>query len=76
MRRHDMLGRMGFRIISGAPDQELVEKAETATSALDRVRGLVKSGAPNIRVVRDGAVPCSLPEPEGLAEFENESDDA
>jgi hypothetical protein len=76
MRRRDMLGDMGFRIISGAPIQESVENAETATAALDRVRELTKAGAPNVRVVRQNGVACSLPELEGLAEFENESDDA
>jgi hypothetical protein len=71
-----MLGDMGFRIISGTPIQESVENAETATAALDRVRELNKSGAPNVRVVHQNGVACSLPELEGLAEFENESDDA
>jgi hypothetical protein len=70
-----MLGDMGFRIISGTPIEELVENAESATAALDRVRELTKTGAPNVRVVRENGRPCSLPELEGLAEFENESDD-
>ncbi len=67
---------MSFRITSGAPSQELVESAETATGALDRIRELAKSGAPNVRVVRENGVACSPSELEGLAEFENESDDA
>jgi hypothetical protein len=67
---------MGFRIIFGAPSQELIENAETATAALDRVRELTKSGAPNVRVMSENGAVCSLPELEGLAEFENESDDA
>lgn len=75
-RRHDNVAAMSFRITSGAPSQELVESAETATGALDRIHELAKSGAPNVRVVRENGVACSLSELEGLAEFENESDDA
>jgi hypothetical protein len=75
MRCHDMLDFMGFRIISGTGIQELVENAESATAALDRVRELTKKGAPNVRVITEKGVACSLPELEGLAEFENESDD-
>ena len=71
-----MLGDMGFRIISGTPIQELIENAETATAALDRVRELTKSGVPNVRVVSENGTVCSLPELEGRAEFENELDDA
>jgi hypothetical protein len=71
-----MLGDMGFRIISGTPIQESVENAETATAALDRVRELNKSGAPNVRVMSENGAVCSFPDLEGQAEFENESDDA
>ncbi|HEX9167374.1 MAG TPA: hypothetical protein VF886_00385 [Roseiarcus sp.] len=67
---------MGFRIISGTAIQDFVENAESATAALDRLRELTKLGASNVRVVRENGVACSLPELEGLAEFENESDDA
>jgi hypothetical protein len=70
-----MLGAMGFRIISGTPTQEFVENAESATAALDRVRELTRRGAPNVRVVSENGRACSLAELEGLAEFENESDD-
>jgi hypothetical protein len=67
---------MSFRIISGPPSQERVDDLETATAALDSVRELTRSGAPNVRVVRHYGAACSLPELEGLADFENESDDA
>jgi hypothetical protein len=67
---------MSFRIISGPPGQERVEDLETATAALDRVRELTRSGAPNVRVLHQNGAACSLPELEGLADFENESDDA
>jgi hypothetical protein len=67
---------MSFRIISGPPSQERVEDVEAATAALDRVRELTRSGAPNVRVVHKNGAACSLAELEGLADFENESDDA
>ena len=67
---------MGFRIVSGTAIQELVENVESATAALDRVRELTKSGTPNIRILREDGSVCSLEELDGLAEFENESDDA
>jgi hypothetical protein len=67
---------MSFRIISGTPIQEVVENAESATAALDRVRELTKAGAPIVRVVTENGLACSLAQLEGLAEFENESDDA
>jgi hypothetical protein len=70
-----MVNGMSFRIISGAPNQEFVENVESATAALDRVRELTKTGAPNVRAVNETGRVCSLPELEGLAEFENESDD-
>lgn len=71
-----MLHAMGFRIISGTPIREFVEDVESATAALDRVRELTKRGAPSIRILREDGSVCSLAELEGLAEFENESDDA
>jgi hypothetical protein len=71
-----MLGGMGFRIISGTASQEFVENAGSATAALDRLRELTKLGALNVRVVSENGGACSLAELEGLAEFENESDDA
>ena len=71
-----MLGAMAFRIISGTGTEEFVETVESATAALDRVRELTKANAPNVRVVSEKGVACSLGELEGLAEFENESDDA
>jgi hypothetical protein len=71
-----MLAAMGFRIISGTGIQEFVETAASATAALDRVRELTKAGAPNVRVVTEYGRACSLAELDGLAEFENESDDA
>jgi len=80
----DVLGRidpcdifiaMGFRVTSGTAVQEFVENFESATAALDHVRQLTKSGWPNIRIVTEDGRACSLAELEGLAEFENESDD-
>jgi hypothetical protein len=67
---------MGFRIISGTGIREFSEHAETATAALDRVRAMIETGLPGIRVVADDGRVCSLSDLEGLAEFENESDDA
>ena len=67
---------MGFRIISGTADQEFVENVESATAALDRVRQLIRLSLPNIRIVTQSGRACSLEELEGLAEFENESDDS
>jgi hypothetical protein len=66
---------MGFRIISGAPIQEFVQNVESATAALDRVRQLIEWGLPNIRIVTEDGRAYSLAELEGMAEFENESDD-
>jgi hypothetical protein len=66
---------MGFRVISGTAIREFAENFESATAALDRVRELTRWGAPNIRILNEGRV-CTLAELEGLAEFENESDDA
>jgi hypothetical protein len=43
---------------------------------LDRFRQLVRLSSPNIRIVTEGGRACSLEELEGLAEFENESDDS
>ena len=71
-----MVHAMGFRIISGTAIREFVEDVESATAALDRVRELTKRGAPSIRILREDGSVCSLAELEGLAEFENESDDA
>lgn len=67
--------RVIFKIISGTDIQEFIEERDTATAALDRVRALIVSRLPNIRVLKDGR-PCSFAELEGLAEFENEADDA
>jgi len=66
---------MGFRVISGTAIREFVENVESATAALDRVRELTRWGAPNIRILSEDRV-CTLAELEGLAEFENESDDS
>ena len=66
---------MIFKIISGTGIQEFIEERDVATAALDRVRALIVSGLPNIRVLKDGR-PCSLAELEGLAEIENEAHDA
>lgn len=71
-----MFSAMGFRIISGTATQEFVENVESATAALDRVRQLIKSGLPNIRIITESGHACSPAELEGLAEFENESDDS
>jgi hypothetical protein len=67
---------MNFRIMSGTAIQPFVEDAATATAALDRVRELIEWGTPNIRILAEGGRACSIAELEGLAEFENESDDA
>jgi len=67
---------MSFRVISGTAIQEFVEDVQSATAALDRVRELTKRAAPNIRVLTDNGRLCSLAEIEGLAEYENEADDA
>lgn len=67
---------MGFRVIFGAAVQEFIEHFESATAALDYVRMLLKSGLPNIRILTEDGRACSLAELEGLAEFENESDDS
>jgi hypothetical protein len=67
---------MGFRIISGTGIQEFVESVESATAALDRVRQLITWGAPNVRVVTENGLLARSRKLEGLAEFENESDDA
>ena len=72
----DMLRAMGFRVISGAALLEFVENIESATAALDRVRELIESRSPNIRILAEDGRVCSLKELEGLAEYENESDDA
>jgi hypothetical protein len=71
-----MFSAMGFRIISGTATQEFVENIESATAAVDRVRQLIKSGLPNIRIITESGHACSPAELEGLAEFENESDDS
>jgi hypothetical protein len=67
---------MIVRIISGTSVQEFAEDFESATAALDQVRQLIERGLPNIRILRQDGRVCSLEELEGLAEFENESDDA
>jgi hypothetical protein len=67
---------MRFRIISGSGIQEFVEQVESATAALDRVRWLIKSALPNVRIFNEDGRPLSVSDLEGLAEFENESDDA
>jgi hypothetical protein len=67
---------MRFRIISGLGTQEFVEHVESATAALDRVRLLIKSGLPNLRIFNKEGRALSLSELEALAEFDNESDDA
>jgi hypothetical protein len=67
---------MNFRVISGTAIHEFVEDAESATAALDRVRQLTTWGAPNIRITRADGRACSLAELVGLAEYENEADDA
>jgi hypothetical protein len=67
---------MGFRVISGTATQEFVEPVESATAALDRVRMLIKSGVPNVRIIAENGRALSLSELEDLAEYENESDDA
>ena len=72
----DIVHAMGFRIISGTAIREFVENLESATAALDRVRQLIEWGLPNIRILTEDGRVCSLAELEGLAEFENESDDA
>jgi hypothetical protein len=72
----DIFAAMGFRVISGTSVQEFVENVESATAAPDCVRVLIKAGLPNVRILTEDGRVLSLSELEGLAEFENESDDA
>ena len=67
---------MRFTITSGTAVQEYAEECATATEALDRVRTMIASNLPDIRIWREGGVRCSLDELKGLAELENEADDA
>jgi hypothetical protein len=67
---------MGFRVICGTAVQEFVEKRRECDAALDHIRQLLKFGSPNIRIVTGDGRACPLAELEGLAEFENDSDDA
>lgn len=71
-----IFGAMGFRVISGTGIQEFAETVESATVALDRVRALIEMRLSNVRILRDDGRACSITELEGLAEFENVSDDA
>jgi hypothetical protein len=47
-----------------------------ATAGLDRVRELIERSAPDIRIMIEGGRIGSLGTLEGLAELENDSDDA
>ena len=67
---------MRFTITSRTAINEYDEECSTATEALDRVRSMIASNAPNIRIWKEGNLPCSLDELKGLAELENEADDA
>ena len=64
---------MRFTITSGTAVQEYAEECATATEAL---RTMMASNLPDIRIWREGGIPCSLEELKGLAELENEADDA
>jgi hypothetical protein len=55
---------------------EHAEECATATDALDCVRTMMASGLRNIRIWKECGLPCSLDEFKGLAELENEADDA
>jgi DNA invertase Pin-like site-specific DNA recombinase len=63
-------------IICETAIHEYAEECATAIDALDRVRTMVASGLPNIRILKEDRQPCSLDELKGLAELENEADDA
>jgi hypothetical protein len=67
---------MQFKITSGTAIHEYAEECATATDALDRVRTMMASDLPNIRIWKEGSLPCFLDELKGLAELENEADDA
>ena len=67
---------MRFTITSRTADHENAEECATATEALDRVRTMMVSRVPDIRILKEGTLPCSLDELKGLAELENEADDA
>ena len=59
---------MQFKITSGTTIHEYAQECATATDALDRVRTLMAPDLPNIRVWKEGSLPCSLDELKGLAE--------
>jgi hypothetical protein len=67
---------MRFKVSSGKAIHECAEECATATDALDRVRTMMALGLQNIRIWKEGSLPCSLDELKGLAELENEADDA
>jgi hypothetical protein len=65
-----------FKVTSGTTIHEHAEECAAATDALDCVRTMMASGLRNIRIWKEGGLPCSLDELKGLAELENEADDA
>jgi hypothetical protein len=73
---HHWASDMRFKITGGTAIHEYAEECATATDALDRVRTMMASDLPNIRIWKEGSLPCSLDELKGLAELENEADDA
>jgi hypothetical protein len=67
---------MQFKITCATAIREYAEECASATDALDRVRIMMASDLPNIRICKESGLPCSLDELKGLAELENEADDA
>jgi hypothetical protein len=66
---------MRFTVTSGTSIHEYAEEFATATYSLDRVRTMMASDLPKIRIWKEDRQPCSLDELKGLAELENEADD-
>ena len=65
---------MRFFVHSGEGVQEVVERYDSATLALEAV-STVTQGAPNIRIFNENGVQVSPTDLLQLAEEENESDD-
>jgi hypothetical protein len=63
------LSDMRFTATSGSQIDEYAEERALATEALDRVRAMMASGLPDIRIWKEGRLPCSLDELKGLAEL-------
>jgi hypothetical protein len=57
---------MHFQVVSGTAVKEFVERCETAAAALERVRALINSKRPNVRILTPGGQRYSLREIEEL----------